>query len=286
MRTIQHVIDTKALKNTLNSIPDSWVIRDLSERDYGIDLMVEIFSEFGKDKYGHPKYEATGKVCYLQVKGTQDELSTNVDGSTSFPVTKKALKYVEKFATPFLLIRVFNDPAKPIVCFLWLQRYIIDVIEQTNPEWRTEKQEDYSVRIPSQNRLPNNFKKIEKIAARIKYIEEFSEFYEKYMIIKDVYEAMLSRKFSTEEMNSIILDLQRILQLSTLLEYNHCQVDRGGIQNLIAYLQLVKKNEETPETLDDFPDPIVHNLNLLVGDNFMRMVSEELIADSEGDTVY
>ena len=70
MRTYQHIIDTASVKLTLNSLPDYWVIRDLNERDYGIDLMIEIFTKSGFDKQGHETYDATGQICYLQIKGT------------------------------------------------------------------------------------------------------------------------------------------------------------------------------------------------------------------------
>lgn len=52
MRTQSHIIDTKAVKAVMAQLPDHWVVRELSERDYGIDLLVEIFAPGLKDAMG------------------------------------------------------------------------------------------------------------------------------------------------------------------------------------------------------------------------------------------
>ncbi|MCJ7933434.1 MAG: DUF4365 domain-containing protein [Chryseobacterium sp.] len=101
MRVIQHIIDTKAVKKVLAAFPDEWVIRELSERDYGIDLMVEIFEQIGKDDHNHNQYDTTGYTAYLQIKGTGEELKFSNKKSESCSVTRKHLMYVEKFPIPF-----------------------------------------------------------------------------------------------------------------------------------------------------------------------------------------
>lgn len=286
MRTYQHIIDTKAVKHTLNSIPDHWVVRDLSERDYGIDLMVEIFSESGKDKHGHSFYEATGRVCYLQVKGTNTKLTLNRDKTVSFNIEKKALLYVEKFSTPFILVRVCTLEKEKAVYYCWLQRYILEVLDKKTPDWREKKQDTFAVRIPTTNSLPTNPDKIEKIAGRIKYVEEAAEFYEKYTLMKPGFDGMIKGKFSQKLFDLFINDLKRIRNLSTLLDLNHCQVNQDDIDNLIKFVTDIKDGKQKPKSLDDFPDPLMFNLDLLVGDNFMRMALEEMIAENDNDTVY
>lgn len=286
MRTYQHIIDTKAVKHTLNSIPDHWVVRDLSERDYGIDLMVEIFSESGQDKHGHSYYDATGRVCYLQVKGTNTKLSLNRDNTVSFNIEKKALLYVEKFSTPFILVRVCTLEKEKVVYYCWLQRYILEVLDKKTPDWREKDQDTFAVRIPTSNSLPTNPKKIEKIAGRIKYVEEAAEFYEKYTLMKPGFEGMIKGKFSAKLFDLFINDLKRIRNLSTLLDLNHCQVNQDDIDNLIQFVTDIKNGKRKPKSIDDFPDPLMFNLDLLVGDNFMRMALEEMIAENDNDTVY
>jgi len=287
MRTYTHVIDSKAVKRTIQSIPDYWIIRELSERDYGIDLMIEIFSEIGCDKNGHKSYDSTGYVSYLQIKGTNEELKVNRDGITvSFPIEKKALLYVEKFSTPFILVRVCTLDVSKTIYFLWLQRYIIDVLEIEIPDWRTDDQEHYSVRIPITNKLPENFKKIEKISSRIKYIEEHSEFYERYSIMEPGFDSIIDGKFTNELYKCFIDEFKRISNLTTLLNNNNCQIDSNDIKNLIEYIKEVQAGIKHPKKVKDFLDPIPFNLNLLLYDNFMRMQSETMIAENENDTVY
>jgi hypothetical protein len=286
MRTYQHIIDTKAVKLTLNAMPDHWVVRDLSERDYGIDLMVEIFSEQGKDEFGHSFYDATGRVCYLQVKGTNSKFSLNTDQSVSFNIDKKSLLYVEKFATPFILVRVCTLDNEKTVYYCWLQRFILEVLDKKKPDWREKTQEKFAVRIPSTNSLPSNPLKIEKIAGRIKYIEEASEFYEKYTMMKPGFESMIKGKFTPSLFDSFINDLKRIKNLTTLLELNNCQINQADISILIQFIDDIKNGKQKPKSIKDFPDPIMFNLDLLESDNFMRMALEELIAENEGDTVY
>lgn len=287
MRTYTHVIDTMAVKKTLNAIPNHWVVRELSERDYGIDLMIEIFEEDGTDANGRTYYETTGHVCYLQIKGTNKPITFNIDTQTaSFSISKKALFYVEKFATPFLLVRASTSDEGNQIYFLWLQRYILDVLEAQQTNWRTTPPDSLTVLIPATNVLPDNPDKIERIASRIKFIEEFSEFYEKYMLMKDAYHGMIQRSLSNDQYDLFVKDLKRIRSMSTLMKYNNAQVTEEDITELIDYVLDVKVGSELPTSEADFPDPTLHNLDLLLSDNFMRIIAENMIAENEDDTVY
>lgn len=62
------------------AIPDHWVVRELTERDYGIDLVVEVFEAAGLDKKGHEKFETSGGLFHIQVKGTRDPVKVNKEG--------------------------------------------------------------------------------------------------------------------------------------------------------------------------------------------------------------
>lgn len=37
-----HVLETMSYKIFNNAIPDYWVVRDMTERDYGFDAMLEL----------------------------------------------------------------------------------------------------------------------------------------------------------------------------------------------------------------------------------------------------
>lgn len=282
MRTYQHVIDTKAVKQTLNSIPDYWVVRDLNERDYGIDLMVEIFSPCTKNSKGHEQYEATGYVCYLQIKGTNTKIEEDKEKHVSFQIDKKTLFYVEKFATPFILIRVCTLENYEEVYFLWLQRYIIDILDVENARWRNSKTQTISVKIPASNVLKKNWPKIERIASRIKFIEEYAEFYERYTEVLEY--CMNITNGMDLDLHPLIKQLDRIKNLSTLMKYNTCCIDSNCIEELIEYIKNVNNGISLTTEFEDFPHKF--NLNLLYDSKKTIMFVENFVAEGQEDYIY
>lgn len=284
MRTYQHIIDTKAIRQVLNAIPEYCVIRELTERDYGIDLMIELFSKIGENKHGHAVYDTTGHVCYLQVKGTDKELSINDDDTISFNIDKKSLYYVEKFSTPFLLLRVCTKKDNEGIYFLWLQRYISDKLDSDIPDWRSAKEESITLYIPVHNNLEENFEKVEKIAWRIKYIEEQAEFHERYSEIIQGLQGIILEQDKFAHFTTIIRDLKRLAQLNTLMTKNHCCINQDCITELIEYIKKIRRGVESPTEMEDFPHN--YNFELLRTSNMSTRFIEEMEAENEGDTTY
>jgi len=153
MRTQTHIVDSRAVKAVMAHMPHHWVVRELTERDYGIDLMVEIFAPGLKDAKGKDAFAATGSVFHIQIKGTEDALKPVRAGTINYCINKSSLSYVEKFSIPFFLFHVsVADPQK--IYFLWIQRYIKDVMDRETPTWREDKEDSITVRIPPENKLP------------------------------------------------------------------------------------------------------------------------------------
>jgi hypothetical protein len=295
MRVFQHIIDTMAIKATLNSIPHHWVVRDLSERDYGIDMMTEIFRKDGSNKYDHDFYEATGEICYLQLKGTSSGFEYNDDNTLSYSLDKKTLLYVEKFSTPFILLRVSVAEGQEKIHFVWLQRYIMEVLDFQIPDWRElqrkakgdeeeKEQESYTIRIPKSNILPVMSPKIERIASRIKYIEEHAEFHERFTNIKLYLQDIIERGLDFPNFNHLQLELNRISRFATLFAHNNCCIDQGCVNDLSAYLLKVEQGSVTPENLESFPHHF--NLSLLYDESMYRISMDTFLADHIGDTAY
>lgn len=284
MRTYQHIIDTKAVRQVINAIPEYSVVRELTERDYGIDLMIEFFSKTGENKHGHEIFDSTGYVSYLQIKGTDKVLKVNANGALSYNIDKKSLYYVEKFSTPFILTRVYTKKGKEAIYFLWLQRYISDVLDIKNPEWRTEKSKSLTIEIPIHNNFNTNFSKVEKISSRIKYIEELSEFSEKYSNIMLALQSIIISQDKFEYYLEIFKELRRLSQLSTLLTKNNCCIDKNDILELLEYLKKVRGGTESPTEMEDYPHNF--NLDLLRTSNMSTRSMEEFEADNDGDTTY
>ncbi len=285
MRTIQHIIDTKAVKQVFNSIPEHCVIRELTERDYGIDLMLELFEEDGFDDKKNPIYTSSGHVCYLQLKGTDSKKKVNKkDGTISYSIDKKSLLNVEKYATPFILTRVYTNSLNNEIYFLWLQRYISEVLDVMNPNWRTEKPNSVTLYIPLKNDFNIYFKKIEVIASRIKYIEELSEYCEKYIDITMGLKTIILAKGKVDFYAHILTELNRLSKLNTLLKRNNCCIDKSCIIDLINYINQIEKGLVVPKVMEDYPHN--YNLDLLSTSNQSSISIENFIAENEDDTVY
>ena len=128
-RTREHIIETETRRIVPALLsPERFVERDQTERDYGIDLVVECFDE------GEP----TGAYLLFQLKGT-DHLPPEQDvKSISFDAEVKHLRRAERFVTPILLIwcPVQAEPRR--FWFLWLQEYIRVVLNNSKPEWREQ----------------------------------------------------------------------------------------------------------------------------------------------------
>jgi hypothetical protein len=81
-RVSQHISETASFKLFSSKIPDNWIIRDLTERDYGIDAYLELTND---------ENELTGELVLVQLKSrkliswTKDNIYTicDIDIATS-----------------------------------------------------------------------------------------------------------------------------------------------------------------------------------------------------------
>jgi uncharacterized protein YpmS len=60
-RSNSHISESNSFDILSSVLPDEWIIRELTERDYGVDLYVEIVGENKK---------ITGELVALQVKSS------------------------------------------------------------------------------------------------------------------------------------------------------------------------------------------------------------------------
>ncbi|HDY7443194.1 TPA: DUF4365 domain-containing protein [Vibrio vulnificus] len=246
-RTYTHIIDTKAIKKVLNSLPDTWVVRELTERDYGTDLQVEIFRENGVDANKKKKYETTGCLLNLQVKGKDNTLSVSRNDTVDFSFHKRNLLHFERFSVPFILIYVDVSDPQSDTYFVWLQKYIKMKLDIDFPNWRTDekkpndKQEkvepNYKVEIPLGNTLTDNLEKLKKIGSQAKFAEESLEFMEVFGSMKTVMEDVDSGHIIPDD--DLYEDLAnkalRLSRLSTLMEYNASSVTSDLLKSLNVF---------------------------------------------------
>ena len=153
IRTEQHEIDSSAIRFVRSSIPTYWIDRDLGERDYGIDLALEIFSKEPNTQAG--QRTSTGLLSLLQIKGTRQDLNIN-NGFLDFPgFPVKTLLYASQFKIPFFFIVVCMNEEKTNAYYLWLQDFIKNQGNGSlNKNWRF--QETTTLHIPLSNDFANS----------------------------------------------------------------------------------------------------------------------------------
>lgn len=130
-----HRIDTLAVRLVQSKLPADWIVRTQEDRDYGIDLMVEVFD--GE----HP----TGVLILLQVKGHKASFGNPV----VMQVPVKTLLYARMFLAPFFLFNV--SLADNVVHYVWLQKYINTKLANDSLRW--ERQTDVNIHFPKDNVL-------------------------------------------------------------------------------------------------------------------------------------
>jgi hypothetical protein len=112
-RIDNHITETASYKTFSLNIPNNWIIRDVTERDYGIDCYVELVNE---------KNQVTGELISIQLKGVND-LEWTQKGTYNFSDVKiSTTNYWRNFPTPVMLCvvdikneKVYFEPVKSAI---------------------------------------------------------------------------------------------------------------------------------------------------------------------------
>lgn len=151
-RSTSQVKETKS-RDWFRSKIDSYyengdaLFREWSERDYGIDAVVEIFDN------GYP----TGKIAFIQVKGTSKTIEALKKGPLKGKavscgnVSNSSLDYARQDKIPMILVYVsLAEPQR--FYFVDLQSQIDDIESRR----KKEEQELHTVHIPIDNYAEND----------------------------------------------------------------------------------------------------------------------------------
>jgi len=189
-RTQDHRIDSLAIRFIRNNIPDSWIDRDLSERDYGIDMAIEIFQDSILKSVANQQI-ATGLLSLIQVKGTTNKLAKK-NGHYIFPgFPTKTLKYARTFKIPFFAIIVYLDKnkSKSQAHYLWLQDFLKnDGNGFLNPKWESRK--TTTLYIPIGNDFVKSQDDFERCIRKDHFDIKFLEIFRMYYIVKAYTDAL------------------------------------------------------------------------------------------------
>lgn len=93
-RVSQHISETASFKLFSSKIPDSWIIRDITERDYGIDCYLELVND---------ENELSGELALIQLKSKQSIPWTQGDYYTLTGIDIATSNYWYKFAVPVFI---------------------------------------------------------------------------------------------------------------------------------------------------------------------------------------
>ncbi|MBN1398658.1 MAG: DUF4365 domain-containing protein [Bacteroidetes bacterium] len=96
-RVDKHITESSSFKIFSNNIPDSWIIREVTERDYGIDCYIELVNI---------KNQVTGELISIQLKGKQGINWTKEDYFTFSGINIFTSNYWNRFPTPVFLCLV------------------------------------------------------------------------------------------------------------------------------------------------------------------------------------
>lgn len=149
-RTETHRIDTRAVRIVLQHLPEDWLVRSLEERDYGVDLQIELFR--GSVPTGH--------VAMIQVKGKRTSFQLEDVSLSNFPT--RTVEYAALFSVPFFVFHTSIEDNRTY--FLWLQKYAETRLLNTTPDW--QNQDSVTLYFPPTNLLSTNSEKIEQILIR------------------------------------------------------------------------------------------------------------------------
>ena len=100
-----HLIEKRSLQILNSKLPAEWIIREVTERDYGIDLYVEIVREDGY---------VTGDMVALQVKGKEKVKIDDSGDFTFYQINESTLNYWKGLPIP---VYFFVVCLKTEVCY-------------------------------------------------------------------------------------------------------------------------------------------------------------------------
>ena len=116
LRADNHIRETVGYKVLESNVPAEWMIRDVTERDYGIDCYIELVNA---DK------RLTGEIAFVQMK-TTDKIDWRIKdkGFRFYKVERSTTNYLNGFKIPTYLFLV--DLSTKEMFFLSVKEYLLE----------------------------------------------------------------------------------------------------------------------------------------------------------------
>lgn len=111
-RTPQHISETASWKILVEKTPASWLLRDVNERDYGIDAYIELVMNDG---------DVTGDLCSVQLKGAEKIKWRKKTKDATFVIEPATVNYWMNLPIPVFLILTDNTEKRAFFAPVKLQ---------------------------------------------------------------------------------------------------------------------------------------------------------------------
>jgi hypothetical protein len=133
-RSSKHITETASFKIFNEKIPNNWVLREVTERDYGLDCYIELVN---KNDY------LTGHLVSIQIKGRNGVKwnKTNPNKFTLTGINISTTNYWCNFSVPVLLCLV-DIKAREVFCLpvkTYIRRHFSKYADQKSFNYRFDK---------------------------------------------------------------------------------------------------------------------------------------------------
>lgn len=131
-RVPQHISESDSFKILSDKIPSSWIIRQVTERDYGIDCYLELVND---------NNELTGELALIQLKSRQEIHWTKDDYYTISDIDIATSNYWFNFQVPvFVFVAdVKNKELYFVSVGYYIRRNFADFVKQDKFSYRVKK---------------------------------------------------------------------------------------------------------------------------------------------------
>lgn len=261
-RIEQHITETASYKIFSNVIPNNWIIREVTERDYGIDCYVEIVND---------ENQVTGELISIQLKGIKDGIKwTKKDYYTFSSIKISTTNYWNIFPTPVFICLVDIKNNEVFYC------PVKSEIRKNYLEYKKEIRMSYKILKKNKLTLGTNSIFLEnyfKEKEIVNFEKELVAFISNYHQYKEFVSSNTGRDIFMG------IDFDRILYLTHFynnLQYLHQYLNlKWDIKSLAEYKKISVINfgddyslyeqqmDEVVSKLDDKINPLVLEINEL-----------------------
>lgn len=198
-----HVVESSSLKVFNNVIVDEWLVRELTEQDYGIDLQLEIFENS----------QATGKILQIQLKGSDaPSYDKTAPFVTYYGIKSSTINYWSSLPIPVIFVFVDTNTKDCFYCNI--NHYIRDNYNDF------KKQNLHNIKIPTSQIL--------QLATSSKIINDiYNQEMQRAEFERQIYEFMSSTR-TYQEILQEHYDLYSVMPIEN--------GDENKIRNLLSIL--------------------------------------------------